>query len=96
MTFTAGQRVWVECDVKPGPFSNERLVRIVGPKRVWLGFVWDFLLREPIQRGATAVQGIVDEVRNGRVALFLPGAPIADSVLEQDPGRVKPFDSRAG
>jgi hypothetical protein len=91
MALTAGRRVWVECEVKPGPFSNERMVRIVGPSGEWFGFVGDFLLREQIERGKTAVQGIVDEVTNGRVSLFLPGASITGGVFEQDASQVMPF-----
>ncbi|CAG1002571.1 hypothetical protein MYXO_03140 [Myxococcaceae bacterium] len=93
MGLAAGRRVWVECEVKPGPFSNERLVRIVGPSGEWFGFVGEFLLREQIERGSTAVQGIVDEVTNGRVSLFLPGASITGGVFEQDSARVTPFGS---
>jgi len=93
MSLVPGRRVWVPCEVKPGPFSNERMVRIIGPAGEWLGFVPDVLLRDCIDRGETAVQGIVDEVSNGTVSLFLPGASVTGGVFQQDAARVTLFGS---
>lgn len=93
MSLVPGRRVWVLCEVKPGTFSNERMVRIVGPSGTWLGFVPDVLLRDPITHGETAVQGIVDEIFDGTVSLFLPGASIAGGVFHQDASQVTPFGS---
>lgn len=91
MGLTAGRRVCVECEVKPGAFSNERMVRIVGPAGEWLGFVPDVLLRERIERGETAVQGIVDEVSEDQVSLFLPGDSVTGGMFVQESSKVTPF-----
>lgn len=91
-----GCRAWVDCEVKPGPFSNERIVRIVGPDDVWLGFVHDFLLREPILTGQTAVEGIIDEVAGSSVWLFLPGAKVTASMLRQEMSKVSPYQRPLG
>lgn len=73
MTLEAGMRVWIPCEVKPGPFSNERMVRVTADGREWLNFVQVHLLREEIQEGATFVVGTVDCVRGDEFIALLPG-----------------------
>jgi hypothetical protein len=90
----AGMRVWIPCEVKPGPFSDERLVRVEREGGHWLGFVPDAVLREPIASGRTAVQGLVDEVQRGRVRAFLPGAAVTPGGFVGPAERVVPFAAR--
>lgn len=91
MALGPGRRVWVPCEVKRGAFSNERMVKVIGPLGEWLGFVPDVLLEDPIEQGETAVQGIVDVISEDRVALFMPGDSVAGGVFVQDLARVRPF-----
>jgi len=93
MALRPGRRVWVPCEVKRGAFSNERMVRIVGPLGEWLGFVPEVLLEDQIEQGETAVQGIVDAVSEDRVSLFMPGDSVMGGVFVQDLARVRPFGS---
>jgi len=66
-------RVGVPCEVKPGVFPNERVVRVERSQGVGTGFVPESVLRERIEHGRTAVQALIDEVREGVVEAFLPG-----------------------
>lgn len=91
MALKPGLRVWIPCEVRRGAFSNERMVRVVGVAGEWLGFVPDVLLRDRVEEGVTAVQGIVDHVAEGRVSLFLPGDSITGGVVVTDLSQVKPF-----
>ena len=87
----AGMRVWIPCEVKPGAFSDERLVRVEREGGFWLGFVPDAVLREPIPSGYTAVQALVDQVECSRVRAFLPGAAVTPGGIVGPVERVIPF-----
>ena len=39
MSLFPGARMWLPCEVKPGPFSDERVVLVVAEDSEWLGFV---------------------------------------------------------
>jgi len=39
MSLRPGARIWIPCEVKPGPFSDERMVRVQSQAGEWLGFV---------------------------------------------------------
>lgn len=39
MSLFPGARMWLPCEVKPGPFSDERTVLVVADGSEWLGFV---------------------------------------------------------
>ena len=62
MKITAGRHVWIRCEVKPGPFSDERVVRIPTADEAWIGFVATTALRDPIESGEGSVKSLVLEV----------------------------------
>lgn len=62
MNIQPGARVWLPCEVKPGPFSDERLVRVETPGGPWVGFVDVGALRDPIEEGKTSVRSVVMDV----------------------------------
>ena len=37
MSLRSGMRIWLPCEVKPGPFSDERMVRVESMGS-WLAF----------------------------------------------------------
>ena len=39
MSVAGGAYTWLPCEVKPGPFSDERLVRVASELGDWVGFV---------------------------------------------------------
>jgi hypothetical protein len=52
-----GAEAWIDCEVKPGPFSDERLVRVKKNGDTWVGFVNAAQLRPPIpETGQTKVR----------------------------------------
>jgi hypothetical protein len=73
MNLRSGTKIWIPCEVKPGPFSNERLVRVELPSGQWTGFVEVGALKDPIEEGETAVLGTVVTVENNMVSLRFPG-----------------------
>jgi hypothetical protein len=81
MQLKPGDLVWIPCEVKPGPFANERLVRIktLGPP--WIGFVDIQFLKAPVVKGETDIQGKLLEVSKGHITIALPGQPVESTKL---------------
>lgn len=84
-----GAEVWIPCEVKPGPFSDERMVRITSDLGEWLGFVPIWSLREPLQEGKTYIKGIVETVEEDRFTARLPGHSIDSSRFAGSISRVE-------
>jgi dCTP deaminase len=59
MTLSVGRFFWIPCEVKPGPFSDERLARIADAESVWVGFVETSALQSPIEEGWTALKAVM-------------------------------------
>jgi hypothetical protein len=93
MEIRAGMRVWIPCEVKPGPFSNERMVRVTGDGQEWLNFVQVHLLREAIQEGATFVLAMVDSVRDDECVALLPGENLGSRYFHGRLSQVTPVGS---
>jgi hypothetical protein len=74
-TFRPGMRIWIPCEVKPGPFSDERMVRVIHEKGTWLGFVNLSSLRESITEGETLMMAIVDDVLEDGFTVRFPAIP---------------------
>ena len=73
MTLDAGDIVWIPCEVKPGPFSDERGVRLSSPFMEWVGFVPVVYLLDPILEGETKIRAVVVDVQNDRFSARIPG-----------------------
>jgi hypothetical protein len=98
MSVSVGQHVWVPCEVKPGPFSDERLVRVNSPVTdsalsVWTGFVSATRLRDPIEAGSTGVTAIVVDVKQDRFLAQLVGDGLSNTVFEDYVSRAEPIDT---
>ena len=68
-----GDKVWLRCEVKPGPFSNERLVRIPLPEGPWVGFVDTGALKDAVETGSTDVLARVTKVVGSTVTAIVQG-----------------------
>ncbi len=90
MTPRVGSWVWVPCEVRPGPFRNERMVRVRGAGAEWLGFVSTALLREPIEKGETSVKALVVDSKGERILAQILGAPVMASLVEEEAAKVQP------
>ncbi len=92
MNFEAGGQVWIPCKVKPGPFSDERMICITSPRDEWVGFVHVATLREPILEGETFVRAVIVKIgEGGTFNAKIPGEPVTSSMFEGTLSRVKPF-----
>ncbi|MES1244674.1 MAG: hypothetical protein ABUT39_23910 [Acidobacteriota bacterium] len=88
MALRIGTQVWVPCEVKPGPFSDERLVRVLSNRGEWLGFVPIRLLREPILEGSTFIGARIVAVAGERFQASIPGEALTPSLFEGFEGNV--------
>lgn len=69
-----GDAIWIPCDVKPGPFSNERMVRVESEAGEWLGFVNIEWLKAPApEEGRSEIKALVVRVTDNDVIARLPG-----------------------
>jgi hypothetical protein len=98
LNISVGQRVWVPCEVKPGPFSDERMVLVNSPAvqssvSSWIGFVPTTCLRDPILTGETYVNAIVVNVFGDRFFAQLVGDGFANTVFEDAISRAQPIDT---
>lgn len=93
MTLQAGAKIWIPCEVKPGPFSNERVVRVRENDNDWLGFVQVKQLREPILEGSTFIGAKVVSVNDRSFKARLPGEAFNSDLFEGALANVRSLDS---
>jgi len=91
MPYEAGRLVWIPCDVKPGPFADERIIRISSDGGTWVGFVQEDALREPVIEGPTFVRAVIVKVDGGRFNARVAGEPVASRLFEGTLSRVQPL-----
>ena len=96
MSLSVGQHVWVPCEVKPGPFPDERMVRVDSPVDHWIGFVPAARLREPVQAGPTGVTVLVVDIVDDHFQAQPLGAALRNTVYEDLISRAEPIDSFKG
>jgi hypothetical protein len=88
VSLKAGTRVWIPCEVRPGPFSDERLVRVKTDEIDWCGFVPTSGLRTPVGEGKTFVCTTVLEVQGGSFMATMPGESLTSSSVRGSLARV--------
>ena len=93
MPFHVGDRVWLACEVKLGPFSNERLVRIQLPAGSWLGFVDTRALKKPVETGSTYVLASITAIKDNNVTAIVQGHAIETRQVQASTAKVQPFGS---
>ena len=86
-----GAGVWIPCKVKPGPFTNERVVIVDAADNNWVGFVSVNWLHRGVERGSDQVLAKVTEVRESE-GVFSHPFPAAHRVprSSQDPSTTWP------
>ena len=70
MALTAGQHVWIQCTVQPGPFSEERLVSVETVD----GPVTGFVRTEELRSDEHFVRGVVRNVAAEYVEVWIRGS----------------------
>lgn len=93
MSVKIGAYVWLPCEVKPGAFSNERMVRVASELGDWVGFVPAHFLRDPIKEGKTLIRALVIDVQGDRLSARPPGESLSSTLLLTDLSRVESIDS---
>ena len=93
MNLSVGNYVWLPCDVKPGPFSDERIIRMTSQFGNWMGFVPASTLKDPIPQGSTLVTALVVDIQNERLSAKLPGEALLNTLFEDLVSRAQPLDS---
>jgi hypothetical protein len=88
MGWKVGRVVWLRCEVKPGPFSNERMIRVHSDRGDWVGFVPVDSLREPVEEGESSVRAVLVDVQGERFRARIAGEPIASWFFEGTRSRV--------
>lgn len=91
MGYQAGRLVWIPCEVKPGPFPDERIVRIRSEHDEWVGFVSVDALRTPVVEGHTFVRAVIMQVEGSRFNAKVAGEPVTSSLFEGTLSRVEPI-----
>ena len=91
MGYQAGRLVWIPCEVKPGPFPDERIVRIQSDRGEWIGFVSIDALRTPVVEGETFVRAVITRVEGSRFNARVAGEPVTSSFFEGTLSRVEPI-----
>lgn len=91
MIYQPGGQIWIPCEVKPGPFPDERMVRIESDGAPWVGFVPVESLQQPITQGSTYVRAVIVNVTGNRLEARVPGEPVASRLAEITQSRVQPL-----
>ncbi len=79
MDLKPGMMVWIPCEVKAGPFSNERSVLVKILESPWVGFVDVRFLQNPIPAGETMIRGQIAAIQGSSIMVSLPGHPVDSS-----------------
>ena len=84
MDLSAGAGVWVPCEVRPGPFCNERRVLIEDGDNEWFGFVATHWLKDKVEEGRDQVLAkVVDiQLEKGTFHAAIPGNAPKPSLFE--------------
>lgn len=93
----SGDLIWVPCEVRPGPFSNERMVRVGSPgnQRVW--FSPDRALEDSsVTDGTARIRARVVEVTEADVSVRIPGHGIAANVFRAPAAEAAAWPQIAG
>ena len=93
MSLKVGDQIWLPCEVKPGPFSNERLARIQLPSEPWIGFVDVQALKDPVERGNTLVLAQIVEVEKDFVKALVQGHSFSTRQVHASRAEVHPVVS---
>ena len=79
-----GSYVWIRCEVKPGPFSDERMVRVESTiGGVWLGFANASSLKDSVTVGATSIKALVVSVQKDVLDAQPMGSGLTSTVFKE-------------
>jgi hypothetical protein len=88
MQLRPGVQIWIPCEVRPGPFSDERLIRVRSNSGEWVGFVSTESLKEPVKEGKSLVRAVVTEVSSKTFTAEIRGEPVSSRVFRGEVSQV--------
>lgn len=77
-----GMVIWIRCEVKPGPFPNERRVYVKLDENEWFGFVDVSQLEKQGKESPDRVRATVLAVQNDKVVIGIHGQAPASGPIE--------------
>lgn len=77
-----GSVLWLPCEVRGGPFPNERRIYVKFDNSEWFGFVDVSQLKDKVEQGSDSVRATVIGVQNERVVLGIHGQAPASRPIE--------------
>ena len=92
MGLSAGASMWLPCEVKPGPFSDERMVLVTGGDSEWLGFVNTRWLKKRSPEGRDEVLARVVDVDGPTFRARIPGEAFQSGLFQGRVDRAMPSD----
>ena len=93
MNLSAGANMWLPCEVKPGPFSDERMVLVIADGTEWLGFVNVRWLKNQSSEGRDEVLARVVEVEGPNFRARIPGNALQSGLFQGRVDRAVPGGS---
>ena len=88
-----GARMWLPCEVKPGPFSDERMVLIKAGGNEWLGFVNVRWLKKHGSQDTDEVLAKVVDVDGPTFQARIPGNALQTRLIQGRVEHAVPSDS---
>ena len=92
MNLSAGANMWLPCEVKPGPFSDERMVLVSADDNEWFGFVNVRWLRKNGSGNQDEVLAKVVDVEGPTFRARIPGNALQSELFQGRVDRAVPND----
>ena len=87
--YVKGMSVWIPCEVKRGPFPNERRVLVKTDMSEWFGFVNVLELEKRVETGSDRVRAIVVAVELDHVVVAVRGQSPASGEIQAKPSLIE-------
>lgn len=91
MALTVGKKIWIPCRVRPGPFSDERMVLVETDDDTWFGYVNERWLQNKVETGSDQVLGTVVDVKGDTFAARIPGPTPQSGLFHGSIHRARPL-----
>ena len=85
--------MWLPCEVKPGPFADERMVLVIADDSEWFGFVNVRWLKKQGSEKQDEVQARVVDVEGHTFRARIPGNALQSELFQGRVDRAVPNDS---
>jgi len=89
MEIKKGMIVWIDCEVRGGPFPNERRVLVKTDTTEWFGFVSVSELEKKVPEGKDRVRAIVTSVEPNYAIVEVRGQSPASGEIQAQPSFIK-------